>query len=164
MWTLRQMPGEGTISWSAFCLHEVSSLMLMCSFLKTEMQNSNQNRHNRGDLRAIFNWVGGGAGGRAPRHTSDGEVRSPFLGLKLAIREFFGWEIFWWTYSGWKDSGRTFPGSQIYVTQLHKFHLQTLPSGLLDLFWDKNLAPFVPPSFSPPPRHSPPRISIAFRK
>ena len=105
-------------------------------------------------LKSDFQSGGGEGGGRAHRHISDGEVRSPFLGLKLAIGEFFGREIFWWTYSGWKDSGRTFPGSQFYVKQLHKFHKRYL-LGCWTCFGYKNLAPFAPPSFAPPPRHLP---------
>ena len=32
-------------------------------------------------------------GGGVLRYTSDGDVRSPFLGLKFAMRTFFGFEI-----------------------------------------------------------------------
>ena len=41
-------------------------------------------------------------------YVSDGEVRRPSGGLKLALRDFLGLEIFWWTFYGSENFGRTF--------------------------------------------------------
>ena len=44
------------------------------------------------------------------RFISDGEVRSPFLGLKIAIWDFFRLDIFWWTFFDRKILAGTFLG------------------------------------------------------
>ena len=42
------------------------------------------------------------------RYISDGEVQSPFLGLKLAIWDFFRLDIFLWTFFDRKILAGTF--------------------------------------------------------
>ena len=45
-----------------------------------------------------------GGGGGVLGYISAGDVRRPFLGLKFSAWDFFGFEIFWWTFFALRQS------------------------------------------------------------
>ena len=105
----------------------------ICLSLRVLLQNCNYYTWFPIDQKTTACWrPRGGGGGRFLRYISDGDVRSPFLGLKFAIWGPFLGLKFCSDYFWVRDFGKDFfgeltksktQGSRFYVKQLYQFHL-----------------------------------------